>query len=450
MTIKTDVEEVGKDTIVITIEVPAERIAGPINKTYREIAKKVHIPGFRQGKAPKPIINQMVGKEVVLDEAANDIIPDVYSEALKDSGVVPVTMPEFEVVQIKENEPLIFTAKVQVKPEIKLGALTDLEVDSVELASPADEVKNELEKLRNKFATLEVVKSRESRKGDFVLIDYEGFIDNKPFEGGRGSDYMLEIGSDTFIPGFEDQLIGVKPGVSKQVELTFPKDYQAEHLAGADAVFKVKAKEIKTKKLPKLDDEFAAGVSKFDTLKELKEDLKAKTKERQEKQKKEVVREAALEKMVELAEVDLPDGMVERRIDQMVKAFANQVEQMQGGDFSDWLKQMGMEPVEFRNNYKQEAIKNLKTELTLEAVAKDYDIEATEENVDEEIRRLAEGSGKEVDDLKTEIEERDGYGFLHERLSMDKAIDFLAEKTKIKAKKEEKKDDADESSTDSN
>ncbi len=450
MTIKTDVKKVEKDTVVITIEVPAEQIAGPINKSYREIAKKVRIPGFRRGKAPKPIIDQMVGKEVVLDEAANDMIPDIYSEAVKDSGVIPVTMPEIEVVQIKENEPLIFTAKVQVKPEIKLGSLDDLEIEPMEQASLADEVDSELEKLRNKFATLDVVKSRESRKGDFVLIDYEGFIDNRPFEGGRGSDYMLELGAGTFIPGFEDQLIGAKPGASKDVELTFPEKYESEHLAGADAVFKVKIKEIKTKKLPKLDDEFAVGVSKFDTLKELKGDLKAKAKEQQEKQKKAAVREGALTKMAELAELDLPDGMVERRIDQMVEAFANQVKQIKGGSFEDWLSQTGMEPKEFRNNYKQEAIKNLKTEMTLEAVAKEHGQEATDEDIDEEIKRLAEGADRDVDELKAEIEERDGYDFLRERLSMDKAIDFLADKAKIKAKKKEKKDDADESSTDSN
>ncbi len=450
MTIKTDVEQVEKDTVVITIEVSAERIAGPINKTYREIAKKVRIPGFRQGKAPKPIIDQMVGKDVVLDEAANDMIPDMYSEAVKGAGVVPVTMPEIDVVQIKDNEPFIFTAKVQVKPEIKLGPLADLKIEPIEQKPLADEVKSELEKLQNKFATLDVVKSRASRKGDFLLIDYDGYIENKPFEGGRGSDYMLELGSGTFIPGFEAKLEEVKPGASKDVELTFPQDYQAEHLAGKDAIFKVKVKEIKTKKLPKLDDEFAASVSKFDTLKELKADLKSKAKELQEKQAKAAVREAALEKMVELSEVDLPDGMVERRIDQMVQSFADQVEQMQGGKFQDWLKQTGMEPAEFRNNYKQEAIKNLKTELTLEAVAKEHKQDATDADIDEEIKRLAEGSDKDVDELKAEIDERDGRDFLQERLSMDKAIDFLADNTEIKAeKKEKKKGDADESSTDS-
>lgn len=450
MTIKTDVEQVEKDTVVITIEVSAERIAGPINKTYREIAKKVRISGFRQGKAPKPIIDQMVGKDVVLDEAANDMIPDMYSEAVKGSGVVPVTMPEIDVVQIKDNEPFIFTAKVQVKPEIKLGPLADLKIEPIEQKPLADEVKSELEKLQNKFATLDVVKSRASRKGDFLLIDYDGYIEDKPFEGGRGSDYMLELGSGTFIPGFEAKLEEVKPGASKDVELTFPEDYQAEHLAGKDAIFKVKVKEIKTKKLPKLDDEFAASVSKFDTLKELNADLKSKAKELQEKQAKAAVREAALEKMVELSEVDLPDGMVERRIDQMVQSFADQVEQMQGGKFQDWLKQTGMEPAEFRNNYKQEAIKNLKTELTLEAVAKEHKQDATDADIDEEIKRLAEGSDKDVDELKAEIDERDGRDFLQERLSMDKAIDFLADNTEIKAeKKEKKKGDADESSTDS-
>ncbi len=457
MTVKTEVEEVDKHTVVVTIEVSADQIAGPISKTYREIAKKVRIPGFRKGKAPKPIIDQMVGRDVVLDEAANDIIPDVYTEAVKAAGVVPVTMPEIDVVQIKIDEPFIFTAKVQVKPEAKLGSLDDLEVEQVEPPSLSEGVKTEIERLRNKFATLEVAKSRQSRNGDFVLIDYEGFIADKPFEGGRGSDYMLELGSSTFIPGFEEQLLDLKPGASKDVKLTFPSDYQSESLAGAEAVFKVEIKEIKTRKLPKVDDEFAMSASKFDTLKELKDDLKEKVKEKQEKEQKSALREAALEKMVDLAEVELPDGMLQRRMEQMVGSFANQVEQTQGIKFSEWLSQTGMTPQAFQDNYKEEASRNLKTELTLEAVARDFELDATEEEITKEIERLAEGSDKDPEELRKEIEERDGNEFLQERLSMDKAIEFLADSAKVKLsaevkiekKTDKKKEDADDPNTDS-
>lgn len=448
MTIKTDVEEVEKHTVLIKIEVPPEAIADHIKQAYREIARKVRIPGFRKGKAPRPIIDQMVGKDVVLEEALQDILPDIYPEAVKSAGIVPVTMPEFNVIQIKEDEPLIFTAKVQVKPEVELGDLKKLTLTEAEAVNITDEVNKELERLQKKFATLEVVKSRKSQNGDYVLIDYEGFIDGKPFEGGRGSDYMLELGSESFIAGFEDQLEGVKAGVQTEVKVTFPEDYKSEHIAGAEAVFKVTVKEIKSRKLPKADDDFAQSVSKFDTLKELKSDLKEQAAKKEETRRRSALRETALEKMVEISTVDLPGGMVERRIDQMVRSFADQMDQIQGIKFERWLYQTGMDLNQFRNNYKEEAIKGLKTELTLEAVAKQHELDATDEEIDAEIKRLAEGSGKDVEGLRKEIEEREGFEFLSERLSMDKAIDFLVEKAKIK--KETKKDDVNDSSTDSN
>lgn len=446
MTIKTEVEEVEKHTVILKVEVPFEDLGESINRAYRDVAGKVRIPGFRKGKAPRAIIDQMIGKDAVLNEALQDFIPDIYPKAVESSGIDPVTMPQIDVVQIKENEPLIFTAKVQVKPEIKLGSFDDLIIDPLKQKTIKDEVEEEIDKLRNKFATLDVVKKRAAQKGDFVLIDYDGYIDGKPFEGGRGADYMLELGSGSFIDTFEDQLVGAKTGGEVEVNVTFPKDYQGEHVAGAAAVFKVTVKEIKEKKLPKADDEFAQNVSKFDTLKELKGDLKKVVGERQDEAQKAAMRTGAVEKIAEISEVDLPSGLVDRRVEHMLRDFGNRLNQMQGMSLDAWLASIGDKAADtFKESYKGEAEKSLRNELVLEEVTKVHSIEATDEDVENEIKRLAEGSKRDIDELKEEIKARDGISYLKERLSINKTVDFLVSKAKLK-----KRDDADESGSDSN
>ncbi len=445
MPIKTEVEQVEKNTVVLKVEIPIDELGESIERAYRDVARKVKIPGFRKGKAPRAVIDQMVGKEAVLHEALHEAIPAFYPQAVESSGIEPVTMPQIDVVQLSENEPLIFKARVDVKPEVKLGSVDDLEIEDIEQKTVAEEVTLQLNRLRAKFATLEIVKGRAAKKGDFVLIDYEGYIQGKPFEGGRGSDYMLELGSGSFIPGFEDQLIGAKAGGEKQVKVTFPKDYQVERLAGEDAVFAVTIKGLKAKKEPKLDDDFAKNVSKFDTLKELKADLKKTVTARLKAEREAGIRMAALDKMIELSELDVPEGMVQRRVEEMVRDFGDRIEQTQGITLQAWLAQSGVGGDVLRQSYYAEAERTIKTELVIEAVMKAEKIEATEGDVANEIKRLAEGAKRDVDELKEEIMSRNGFEFLKQRLSMNKAVDFLARKAKIK----KKKDDGDESSTDS-
>ncbi len=448
MSIKTEVDQIEKDTIELKVEVPAEEMAPYVKRAYHDIAQRVRIPGFRKGKVPKPVIDQMVGKEAVLEEALQAMVPHYYPKAIEAAKIEPVTTPQIDVVQIEDDKPLIFKAKIQIKPEVEIGSLDDLKIKAPKKMNIDKEIKKQLDDLRGKFSTLEVVKTkRGAKEGDFLLIDFEGFLNGKPFAGGQSTDYMLEIGSNTFIPGFEDKLIDAKAGTEIEVELTFPDAYQEAHLAGQDVVFKVSIGEIKTKKLPKLDDDFAKVVSKFETLDELKKDLNKGVVEASEAEEKNAIRMGALDKMVELTKVELPGGMVERRIDQMVDSFRDQGEKQSNTSFEDWLKTTGMGVADFRKTYSEKASQDLKTELTLEALLKAHNIEATPEDVDAEITRLA--GDNDVEALKKEIDERDGLEFLQERLSMNKAIDFLVEKVKIEEKK--KKGDAeDESSSDSN
>ena len=379
----------------------------------------------------------MIGRDAVLHEALHEIIPEIYPKAVESAGIDPVTSPEIDVVQIVDNKPLIFKAKVQVKPEVKLPSLSSLVVDSYTEKTAADDVKKQVEKLRNKFATLNVVKSRVSKKGDFLLIDFEGFISGKPFEGGQASDYMLELGSGDFIPGFEEQMLGVKAKSDVEIKLKFPDSYQTAYLAGQDAVFMVKVKEIKSRKKPKVDDEFAKNVSKFDTLKEMKEDLAKSSAERVRKENEQLLRGKALDKLVELSEMEVPSDMVRQRVEQMVLEFQDRVRQGgEGGENSPWLTESSDELKSLRQSYGEEAERGLKTDLALAALMKREKIDVSEKEVDDEIKRLAEGSKRDFNELKEEIKEREGNTFLKHRLSMNKTVEFLVKKTKVKKNKE--------------
>ena len=441
MAIKTEVEQVEneKHTVVLKVEIPYEEIGDEIDRAYQDIAKKVKIPGFRKGKIPKAVIDQRVGKDAVLHEALHEIIPFYYPMAVESSGIEPVIRPEIDVLQLSENEPIVFTAKVQVKPEVKLGSLGKLKVELPPEKAVKEEIDNELDRLRDKFATLDVVKNRVAKTGDYVLIDYEGYIGGKPFEGGRGGDYMLELGSGSFIPGFEDQLVNAKTGVDVEVKVAFPKDYHAQHLAGQEAAFKVKVKEIKTKKQPKVDDEFAKNVSKFETLKELKADVKKTVDKRLEAERTAMLRTRALDKMVELSELDLPSGMVDQRIGQMMEDFGRQIEQSQGVGFQQWLAQNNMVLEQLVEKYRGEAERSLKTELVLETVVKQEDLAATDKDLKEEIKELAKRSEKPVKEIEAEFKRLDGHEYLKYRVSMNKAVEFLAAKAKIKKEGDAKK-----------
>lgn len=432
MPIKTEVEEVEKNIVLLKVEVPFDEMGEAIERAYRDIAAKAKIPGFRQGKAPRTVIDQHVGKETVLNEALQEVIQIVYPQAVESAGIKPVAMPEINVVNIAENQPLVFNAKVQVKPAIKLGSLDEVEIEALPKKSVAEGVKVEVEKMQDKFATLDHVKGRATKNGDYVLIDYTGYLAGKPFEGGQASDYMLELGSGTFISGFEEQLIGEKVASEKEVKVTFPEGYQAEHLAGKEVSFTVKIKETKVKKRPKADDEFAKNVSKFETLKEWKADLKKAVAKRQKEEEQTILQKRAVSKLVELSEVDVPSGMVERKIDQMVGNFERQIKQVQKMDLEQWSEAQGVSIDVLRKSYKEDAEKSLKEELVLEALAGSEKLKATEKDVENEIKKLAGIWKKEVDEVKEELNKNESWDLLKYRLSINKAVDLLVDKVKIK------------------
>jgi len=437
MALKTDVEEVAKNTVKLKVEVPENEIQPTIKKAYKDIANKVRIPGFRKGKAPKPIIDMMVGKEAVLYEAAQELVVQFYPQAVEKAGLEPVTTPEINIEQIEEGKPLIFTAKVEVKPEVTLGDYKNLVIEPVDATVTQKDVEKEINRLREKFATLETT-TKKAAAGDYVLIDCVGYIDGKPFEGGSASDYMIELGTKTLWPEVEEQLIGSKAGEEKQAKVTFGEDYP--QFAGKEAVFEIKIKEVKTKKLPPADDELAQTVSKFDTLKELKADIEQKLKKKKEAQAEAAKKSAAVDKLVEISEVELPKGMTERRIDQMLADFERQIKAYQNITLDEWVQKIGLKKEQVRENYRQEAIKSLKTELVLDAVIKKEKLDVTEEEINKEIERLASISKKKPEDVKAEILKVEGLDYLKSRLTAAKAVDFLVSKAKVKKAKTEAKE----------
>lgn len=441
MAVKTDVEEIAKHTVKLKVEVPEAEIQPTIKKTYKDIANKVRIPGFRKGKAPKPVIDMMVGKEAVLYEAAQELVVQFYPQAVEKAGLEPVAMPKINIEQIEEGKPLIFTAEVEVKPEVILGDYENLLIEPVETKVTQKDVEKEVNRLREKFATLETT-TKKAAAGDYVLIDYVGYIDGKPFEGGSASDYMIELGTKTLWPEVEEQLIGAKAGEEKQVKVTFGPDYQ--QFAGKEAVFEIKVKEVKTKKLPPADDELAQTVSKFDTLKELKADIEQKLKQKKEKQAEAAKKTAVVDKLVELSEVELPKGMIERRIDQMLDDFERQIKVYQNITLDEWIRKIGLKKEQVRENYRQEAIKSLRTELILDAVIKKEKLDVSEEEVNKEIERLATISKKKPEDVKAEILKVNGLDYLKSRLTAAKAVDFLVTKAKVKKAKTKAKESKEE------
>lgn len=435
---KTDIQEVEneKNTVILKVEVPSEDIADSINKAYKEISEKVKIPGFRKGKIPPQVIDRMIGKDAVLNEALNDLIPLFYPKAVESSGIDPVSMPQIDIKQLEDDKPLIFTAKVQVRPEVELGDYKEITLPEQTTKATKEEVDKQLNSMRDKFAQLEPVSKRALKKGDYALIDFEGFMNGKPFEGGSGTDYMLEIGSGTFIPGFEDQLVGAKRGEERDINVTFPDDYQAEFLAGHDAVFNVKVKEIKEKKLPKIDDDFAKNVSQFETLAELKKDVKKTIEEKKKSQANFKRRNEVVEYVADRAKVDLPSALIERQMDIMLEDLEDTLKR-QKTDISVYLAQMGDDKQHFRESFRNESTKRVKQNLVLEAVTKAENIDVGDEDVEAEIRKLAEGSNQDFDDLKAQMTE-EHIDYLKDRLRLMKTVDFLESKVKY-VKKDEKK-----------
>lgn len=427
---KSNVEKIEKNRVELQVEVDAGELEKGVQQAYKKLVKKVTIPGFRKGKAPRKILENYLGKEALLSEAADIIIPNAYYDAVKEAGIEPIDSPEVDIVQLEDGKPFIFKAAVEVKPEVKLPEYKGLEVQKKEYNVSDEDVENYLKSLQMRYARL-VEKEGTIEKGDLALIDFEGTIDGEAFPGGKAEGYTLEVGSGTFIPGFEEQMIGMAVNEEKDIKVTFPEDYHVEELAGKEAVFKVKVNGLKTKELSPIDDEFAKDVSEFETLEELKQDIRNRMEESARQQSENELRNELVDRVVEGAEVDIPEVMIRRRISTFVNDFATRL-QRQGLDFQKYLEQTGQSLEEFGGRFREQAVQSVKTDLVLEAIAKKENIQISEEELDQEIEKMAKAYNQELKVFKAFLASQGNIEPLREGMRLDKAVDFLVEQAKIK------------------
>ena len=422
------VEKLEKNMAKLTIEASAEDFEKAIQKVYLKARGRINIPGFRKGKAPRKLIEKMYGTGVFYEDAANDLIPTAYAEALKDCDLEIVSRPEINVTQIESGKPFIFTAEVAVKPEVTLGEYKGVEVEKSNVEVTDEDINKEVDKERENNSRTIDVDDRAVESGDIIKLDFDGSVDGVPFAGGKAENYTLTIGSGSFIPGFEDQLIGTKIGEDKDVTVTFPEDYHEKSLAGKEAVFKCKVNAISVKELPDADDEFASEVSEFETLAEYKEDIKKKLTEKKEKEARAKKEAQAVEKAVENATMEIPDAMIDTQVQSMMEDFARRM-QSQGLSLEQYFQFTGMDAKKMHDQMKPEALKRIQNSLVLEAVAKAENIEISDEKVDEEIAKMAEAYKMEVEKLKGIIgdSERDQ---MKKDLAVQAAADLIADAAK--------------------
>lgn len=418
------VEKLEKNMAKLTIEVPAEELDKAIKTVYNKQKGHFNIPGFRKGKVPYHMIEKMYGAAVFYEEAANEIIPGAYAKAYDECELEIVSQPEINVVQIEKGKPFIFTAEVAVKPEVTLGEYKGLEVEKISTRVTQKEVDARIQEEAEKNARTVSVE-RPVQDGDEVVLDFEGFVDGEAFEGGKGENYPLTIGSGSFIPGFEEQLIGVEAEKEVEVNVTFPEEYHAENLAGKEAVFKCTVHEIKVKELPEIDDEFAAEVSEFDTLEEYKADMKAKIKEEKIAEAKAKKEDQAVEKAIANATMEIPEAMINTQAQQILDDFARRM-QSQGLTMDQYLQFTGMTVEKLMEDAKPQAKKRIETRLVLEAIAKAENIEISDEKLDEELAKMAESYGMEVDKLKEFMGEAEKKQ-MKDDMAVQEAVTFLAE-----------------------
>lgn len=407
----------------LTIEVPFEEFEEAVEKAFRKNKNKLNIPGFRKGKVPRKMIEQMYGKEVFYEDAANIIIPSAYARAVDECTEEIVSQPVIDVTQIETGKPFIFTAEVALKPEVTLGKYKGIEVEKADLTVTDEEVAAEIDKERDYNARTVPVEDRAVKDGDMTVLDFEGFVDGVAFEGGRGENYSLTIGSGTFIPGFEEQLIGAEIDKETEINVTFPEDYQAEELAGKPAVFKCTVREIKEKQLPELDDEFASEVSEFDTLDEYREDVRKNLAAKKEEEARNVKEEKVVEAIVADAKMDIPDAMIATQQRQMADDFAQRI-QMQGISIDQYFQFTGLTKEAFLEQMKPQAEQRIQSRLVLEAVAKAENIEVSEDEYKAEIERMAEAYKMDVDKLTEMVGEFEQKA-IREDLAIKKAVDFI-------------------------
>lgn len=419
------VEKLEKNMAKLTIEVSADDLEKALQSAYKKQKNKINLPGFRKGKVPRQMIEKMYGSEIFYDDAINELMPKAYAEAYDECELDIVSRPEVDVVQIEKGKPFIFTAEVAVKPEVTLGEYKGLEVDKISTRVTQKEVEEKLKEEAEKNARTVTVEDRAVQDGDEVIMDFEGFVDGETFEGGKGENYPLTIGSGSFIPGFEEQLVGAEAEKEVEVKVTFPEDYHAEELKGKDAVFKCTVHEIKMKELPEIDDELAAEVSEFDTLDEYKADLKAKIKEQKEAEGKRKQEDQAVEKAVENASFEIPEAMITTNISQMTDDFARRM-RSQGLTMEQYFQFTGMTAEKMEEEMRPQAIKRIETRIVLEAIAKAENIEISDEKMDEEISKMAESYKMEADKLKEFMGDAEKKQ-MKEDMAVQEAVTFLVE-----------------------
>lgn len=424
------VEKLEKNMAKLTIEVGADELEKAIEKAYQKQKKQISIPGFRKGKVPRQMVEKMYGKEVFYEDAANGLIPDAYDKALSECEEDIVSSPKIEVTQIEAGKPFIFTAMVALKPEVKLGKYKGLKIDKIDAQVTEEEIDAEINQERENNARNITVEDRPVKDGDMTTLDFEGFVDGVPFDGGKGENYPLMIGSGAFIPGFEEQLVGAEIGKEVEVNVTFPEDYQAAELKGKAAVFKCTVKEIRERELPELDDEFASEVSEFETLAEYREDVKKNLTEKKEKDAKDAREDAAIKAAVEVAEMEIPDAMLETQQRQMVDEFAQRIT-MQGLSMEQYFQFTGTNYQKMVEQVKPQALERIKSRLVLEAIAAAEKIEATEEEYEKELETMAEVYQMEVSKVKELMGEREKKNIMQD-LAVRKAAEFVAENAKEK------------------
>ncbi len=419
------VEKLEKNMAKLTIEVSAEDLDKAMEKAYQKQKSRISLPGFRKGKAPRKMIESMYGKGVFMEDAVNSLVPQEYTKALGECDLEIVSQPEINVTQMEPGKALIFTADVAVKPEVTLGDYKGVEVPKSEIAVTDEEVDAEVKKEQDKNARTVAVEDRAAANGDITTIDFEGFVDGVAFEGGKGTDYALTLGSGTFIPGFEDQLVGANTGDHVEVKVTFPEEYQAKELAGKEAVFQCDVKKIETKEVPELDDEFAKDVSEFDTLAEYKEDVKKKLTEKKEKEARTAKENAAVDKAIENAQMDIPELMTKTECRQMMDDFSRRMQQ-QGLSMEQYFQFTGQSMDKMMEGMKPQALKRIQTRLVLEKVAEAENIQPSEEEITEEIQKMADAYKMEADKIREAIGES-GLEQMKKDMAVQKAVTVIAD-----------------------
>ncbi len=421
------VEKLENNMAKLTVEVPVEDFEKAVEKAYQKSKKQINIPGFRKGKAPRQLIEKMYGKTVFFEDAANEVMPEAYAKAVEECGEEIVSSPKINVVQLEAGKPFIFEAEVALKPEVTLGKYKGISVEKEAVEVSAEEIDAQIQKERENSAR-EISVERPVQNGDIAMIDFEGFVDGVAFDGGKGENHPLTIGSGQFIPGFEEQLIGAKIGEDVEVNVTFPENYQEASLAGKAAVFKCKVNEIKEKELPELDDEFAAEVSEFDTFAEYRADVEKKLQEQKENASKTAFEDAVVKAVIADAKMDIPEAMVETQQRQMLDDYDQRL-RMQGLSLEQYLKFTGQNPQQLMDQAKEQAVFRIQSRLVLEAVVKAENITASDDDVQAELKRMAEQYNMEIEKVKEILGEGELKN-LSTDLAVQKAVDFLVENAK--------------------